>query len=229
MPSTAARGASIRSKRTASDVDELDYTPSKSPQRSRTTTPSTPTIPTTPTEGRSKRQRAAESVEVAINSRRSSNTLAKPRYPKPEVPHVAENELPVHVSPSDGNIQDHKFQEIDASLSVNYLRKLECLPPSNARGNPRQSMDNNPFFISAWKKIIDRYDWMHPSASYRLQNEYISKVIRSIKEELASKPSVDYVRCKDCRELHEADPDNDRSSRCSQCGNFSLLTTMWLI
>ncbi|KAF9331137.1 hypothetical protein BG006_005974 [Podila minutissima] len=110
--------------------------------------------------------------------------LAKPCFPKPEIQHVPENELTVHVSPSDGNIQDHKFQEVDTSRSVNYLH---------------------------------RYDWMHPSASYRLQNEYISKTIRNIKEELASKPSVDYERCKDCRERHEADPDNDRSPPCPQC------------
>ncbi|KAF9213759.1 hypothetical protein BGZ59_004851 [Podila verticillata] len=103
---------------------------------------------------------------------------------KPEIPHAPESELPVHVSPSDGNIQDHKFQEIDIARSVNYLH---------------------------------RYDWMHPSANYRVQNEYISKVIRSIKEELGRKPSVDYERCKDCQEHYETDSDNERSSPCPEC------------
>lgn len=70
---------------------------------------------------------------------------------------------------------------------------------------------------------------MHPSASYRLQNEYISKTIRNIKDELASKPSVDYERCKDCRERLEADPDNDRPPPCPQCGTFSFLVRMWLV
>ncbi|KAG0011054.1 hypothetical protein BGZ81_002411 [Podila clonocystis] len=182
MPTAATKRASISSKRTISDVDEIDNTPSKSVPRSRTTS-STTTITTTTTKGRSKRQRTAE-AEVVISCRKGSIMLTKPRFPKPEIQVVPENELPVHVSPSDGNIQDHKFQKVDTSRSVNYLH---------------------------------RYDWMHPSASYRLQNEYISKVIRSIKEELANKPSVDYERCKDCQERHESDPDNDRSLPCPQC------------
>lgn len=114
MPSATARKASISSKRTVGDDDESDYTATKSAQRSKTTT--------SPTKGQSKRQRTAD-LEGAIVRRRSSNTLMKPRFPKPEVPRIPENELPVQVSPSDGNIQDHKFQEIDTARSVNYLRK----------------------------------------------------------------------------------------------------------
>ncbi|KFH63559.1 hypothetical protein MVEG_10968 [Podila verticillata NRRL 6337] len=175
MPSATARKASISSKRTVGGSDESDYTATKSAPRSKPTT--------SPTKGRSKRQRTAE-LDGVIVSRRSSNTLMKPRFPKPEIPHAPESELPVHVSPSDGNIQDHKFQEIDIARSVNYLH---------------------------------RYDWMHPSANYRVQNEYISKVIRSIKEELGRKPSVDYERCKDCQEHYETDSDNERSSPCPEC------------
>lgn len=114
MPLVTARRARISSKRTVSDDDESDYTAAKTAQSSK--------ITTSPAKGRSKRQRTAE-LDGVILGRRSSNTLLKPRFPKPDVPHVPENGLPVHVSPSDGNIQDHKFQEIDMTRSVNYLRK----------------------------------------------------------------------------------------------------------
>lgn len=123
MPTASTKKTSISIKRNVSNVDESDNTPSKSPPRSRTTTPTT--------KGQSKRQRTAELVEVVIGGRRSSDMLAKPCFPKPEIQHVPENELAVHVSPSDGNIQDHKFQEVDTSRSVNYLRKLEYVSASD--------------------------------------------------------------------------------------------------
>ncbi|KAG0346313.1 hypothetical protein BG004_001931, partial [Podila humilis] len=63
---------------------------------------------------------------------------------------------------------------------------------------------------------VHRYEWMHPSAAYRIQNAYISSVIRQL-QKMAKEPFNVNVRCKGCEDREASGDTEEPLFMCNDC------------